>query len=189
MLPAGGAPAGRAPCTCDGTLEDVLYHGASSRCHVRVDAATLLAVARAESAAGAAAAAGLAACGSPGDRDSRVRSRRAEPCCAPSSTFFAADATRSTSSLLLLPPLLWLGTVYLGSLFALLLQSFYAIDEFTARVVPELTLATYRQLFTHPANVDIVVRTLLMADRGDDRLRRRSPSRSRTTWRATPARR
>jgi putative spermidine/putrescine transport system permease protein len=53
--------------------------------------------------------------------------------------------------------------VYLASLFALLSQSFYAIDEFTARVVPELTLATYRQLFTQPANVDIVVRTLLMA--------------------------
>src|SRR5512135_2153374 len=66
-------------------------------------------------------------------------------------------------ALLLVPPLLWLGTVYLASLFALLAQSFYAIDEFTARVVPELTLATYRQLFTQPANVDIVVRTLLMA--------------------------
>jgi len=66
-------------------------------------------------------------------------------------------------SLLLLPPLLWLGTVYLASLFVLLSQSFYAIDEFTARVVPELTLKTYRQLFTQPANVDIVVRTLLMA--------------------------
>jgi putative spermidine/putrescine transport system permease protein len=66
-------------------------------------------------------------------------------------------------SLLLLPPLLWLGTVYLGSLFALLAQSFYAIDEFTARVVPVLTLATYRQLFSHPANVDIVLRTVTMA--------------------------
>jgi putative spermidine/putrescine transport system permease protein len=66
-------------------------------------------------------------------------------------------------SLLLLPPLLWLGTVYLGSLFVLLAQSFYAIDEFTARVVPELTLRTYRQLVSQPANVDIVVRTLLMA--------------------------
>ncbi len=66
-------------------------------------------------------------------------------------------------SLLLLPPLLWLGTVYLGSLFVLLAQSFYAIDEFTARIVPELTFKTYRQLFTQPANVDIVVRTLVMA--------------------------
>jgi putative spermidine/putrescine transport system permease protein len=66
-------------------------------------------------------------------------------------------------ALLLLPPLLWLGTVYLGSLFALLLQSFYSIDEYTARVVPELTLATYAQLFTQPAHVDIVLRTLAMA--------------------------
>lgn len=66
-------------------------------------------------------------------------------------------------ALLLLPPLLWLGIVYLGSLFALLMQSFYAIDEFTARIVPKLTLATYRQLVSHPANVDIVLRTLGMA--------------------------
>jgi len=66
-------------------------------------------------------------------------------------------------SLLLLPPLLWLGTVYLGSLFVLLAQSFYAIDEFTARVVPDLTLRTYRQLVSQPANIDIVVRTVLMA--------------------------
>jgi putative spermidine/putrescine transport system permease protein len=66
-------------------------------------------------------------------------------------------------SLLLLPPLLWLGTVYLASLFALLFQSFYAIDEFTARIVPEFTLKTYGALFTQPANVDIVLRTVLMA--------------------------
>jgi putative spermidine/putrescine transport system permease protein len=66
-------------------------------------------------------------------------------------------------ALLLAPPLIWLGTVYLASLFTLLAQSFYAIDEFTARVVPELTLKTYRQLFGQPANVDIVLRTVLMA--------------------------
>jgi len=66
-------------------------------------------------------------------------------------------------TLLLLPPLLWLGTVYLGSLLALLMQSFYAIDEFTARIVPKLTLETYYQLVSHPANVDIVLRTLGMA--------------------------
>ncbi len=66
-------------------------------------------------------------------------------------------------ALLLAPPLLWLGIVYLGSLFTLLLQSFYAIDEFTARIVPEFTLATYRQLLTQPAHIDIILRTLLMA--------------------------
>jgi putative spermidine/putrescine transport system permease protein len=66
-------------------------------------------------------------------------------------------------ALLLAPPLLWLGIVYLGSLATLLLQSFYAIDEFTARIVPEFTLATYRQLVTQPAHIDILLRTLLMA--------------------------
>ena len=65
--------------------------------------------------------------------------------------------------LLLLPPLLWFGTVYLGSLFALLAQSFYAIDEFTAKIIREPTLATYRQLLTQPANLDIVLRTVGMA--------------------------
>jgi len=34
---------------CSGKLEDILYHGASSRCHVRLDAGTVLAVARPES--------------------------------------------------------------------------------------------------------------------------------------------
>jgi putative spermidine/putrescine transport system permease protein len=65
--------------------------------------------------------------------------------------------------LLLIPPLLWFGTVYLGSLFTLLAQSMYAIDEFTAKVVYEPTFATYKQVVTQPANVDIILRTLSMA--------------------------
>jgi putative spermidine/putrescine transport system ATP-binding protein len=44
------APVGADLLACEGTLEDVLYHGASSRCHVRVAGDTVLAVARAESA-------------------------------------------------------------------------------------------------------------------------------------------
>ena len=66
-------------------------------------------------------------------------------------------------ALLLIPPLLWFGTVYLGSLFTLLAQSIYSIDEFTAKVVYEPTLATYKQVVTQPANVDIILRTLSMA--------------------------
>ena len=66
------------------------------------------------------------------------------------------------AALLLVPPLLWFGTVYLGSLFALLWQSIYRIDEFTATIIREPTLATYRQLL-NPANLDIVLRTLTMA--------------------------
>ena len=66
-------------------------------------------------------------------------------------------------ALLMVPPLLWFGTVYLGSLFALLAQSFYRIDDFTAQIVREPTLATYGQLVSQPANVDIVLRTVTMA--------------------------
>jgi putative spermidine/putrescine transport system permease protein len=66
-------------------------------------------------------------------------------------------------ALLLVPPLLWFGVVYLGSLFALLAHSFYSIDEFTARIVYTPTLATYAQVLTQPANLDIILRTLAMA--------------------------
>jgi putative spermidine/putrescine transport system permease protein len=66
-------------------------------------------------------------------------------------------------ALLLVPPLLWFGTVYLGSLLSLLLQSFYSIDDFTAEIVREPTLRTYGQLLSQPAHGDIVLRTLLMA--------------------------
>ena len=64
---------------------------------------------------------------------------------------------------LLAPPLLWLGIIYVGSLLALLLQSFYAIDEFSGLVdYGTLTLKTYGELF-RPANFDIIVRTIAMA--------------------------
>ncbi|MCJ1877538.1 ABC transporter permease [Pseudomonas nitroreducens] len=71
---------------------------------------------------------------------------------------------RSTLCLLMLliPPLLWFGVIYIGSLFALLWQSFYTFDDFTMAVTPDLTLANYRALF-NPANYDIVLRTLGMA--------------------------
>ncbi len=64
--------------------------------------------------------------------------------------------------LLLAPPALWLGVIYLGSLFALLAQSFFSIDEFSGLIKYELTLKTYRELLI-PANLDIIVRTTSMA--------------------------
>jgi putative spermidine/putrescine transport system permease protein len=64
--------------------------------------------------------------------------------------------------LLLLPPLLWLGIVYIGSLFALLIQSFFSIDEFTGLIQHEFTLKTYRELL-RPSNLDILIRTVSMA--------------------------
>ena len=65
--------------------------------------------------------------------------------------------------LLLTPPLLWLGIVYIGSLFALLAQSFFSIDEFSGLVQREFTLKTYRELLTTPSNLDILLRTVSMA--------------------------
>ena len=64
--------------------------------------------------------------------------------------------------LLLGPPLLWMGVVYLGSLGALLINSFFQLDDFTGLVVRQFTLATYADLFTR-ANMDIVLRTAGMA--------------------------
>jgi putative spermidine/putrescine transport system permease protein len=65
--------------------------------------------------------------------------------------------------LLLLPAMLWLGIVYLGSLMALLLQSFFAIDEFSGMVDRStLTLKTYAELL-RPQNLDIILRTVTMA--------------------------
>ncbi len=65
-------------------------------------------------------------------------------------------------TLLLVPPLLWLGIVYVGSLIALLLQSFFSIDEFSGAIVREFTLKTYAELL-QPANLDVILRTVAMA--------------------------
>lgn len=64
--------------------------------------------------------------------------------------------------LLLTPPLLWFGVVYLGSLFALLWQSFYTFDDFSMAVTSDLTLDNYRVLVDR-TNLDIILRTLSMA--------------------------
>jgi putative spermidine/putrescine transport system permease protein len=69
---------------------------------------------------------------------------------------------RVRTVLLLALPVLWLGVVYLGSLAALVLQSFYRLDSFTGTIDESLTLATWRSLFTEVTR-DTVVRTAGMA--------------------------
>ena len=69
---------------------------------------------------------------------------------------------RRLLALLLVPPLLWLGIVYLGSLLALLINSFFHIDDFTAQIVREPSLATYARLLS-TTNGAIILRTLVMA--------------------------
>ena len=69
---------------------------------------------------------------------------------------------RLLTLLLLVPPLLWIGLVYLGSLFVFLGQSIFSIDEFSGTIVREPTTATLLELF-RPANYDIVLRTVGVA--------------------------
>jgi putative spermidine/putrescine transport system permease protein len=63
---------------------------------------------------------------------------------------------------LLVPPLLWFGVIYLGSLFALLANAFFGLDDFTGQVVREFTLKNFVELAS-PANVDVIRRTVFMA--------------------------
>jgi putative spermidine/putrescine transport system permease protein len=65
-------------------------------------------------------------------------------------------------AIFLTPPLLYMVVVYLGSLFSLLINSFFAIDDFTGMVIREFTLKTYLQIF-NPANREIFMRTATMA--------------------------
>jgi putative spermidine/putrescine transport system permease protein len=70
---------------------------------------------------------------------------------------------RAKLLLLLLPAVLWLVVVYLGSIAGLLRYSFWSIEEFTGVLDRTFTLSTYRQLFTEPTNRDIVIRTVSLA--------------------------
>ena len=65
-------------------------------------------------------------------------------------------------ALLLGPPMIYMLLVYLGSLFALLVNSFFYLEEFTGLVVRQVTLRTYAQLFSS-TNLGIFGRTAGMA--------------------------
>ncbi|MBX9818101.1 MAG: ABC transporter permease [Burkholderiaceae bacterium] len=67
-----------------------------------------------------------------------------------------------TLLLILTPPLLWFGVVYVGSLLTLLSQSVFVFDDMSMSVVAEFTTDNFANLLV-PANLDIVLRTLGMA--------------------------
>jgi putative spermidine/putrescine transport system permease protein len=77
------------------------------------------------------------------------------------STYFY-QRPKLTLLLFLVPPLLYMVVVYLGSLFSLLINSFYSIDDFTGLIVYQFTLKTYAQIFSI-ANREIFARTAVMA--------------------------
>jgi putative spermidine/putrescine transport system permease protein len=69
---------------------------------------------------------------------------------------------RLLMAMLLLPPLLWIGIVYVGSLLAFLTNAIFAIDDFSGLIVYEPTLSTFGQLFQE-ANLGVIIRTVSMA--------------------------
>ena len=69
---------------------------------------------------------------------------------------------RAWLALLLIPPLLWFGIVYLGSLFSLLAHSFFRLDDYSGQIVREVGLQNFREIF-EPANLDVALRTIVMS--------------------------
>ena len=65
--------------------------------------------------------------------------------------------------LFLLPPLLWLGIIYLGSLIVFLFHSLFYLDGFTGKVVYKISLNTIIELFSSRAIIDILIRTVVLA--------------------------
>jgi putative spermidine/putrescine transport system permease protein len=63
---------------------------------------------------------------------------------------------------LLAPPLLWFGVIYLGSLFALLANAFFRLDDFTGQVVREVGFTNFVALL-EGANLDAARRSIGMA--------------------------
>lgn len=78
----------------------------------------------------------------------------------------ASDLLYTRRGLLLLallaPPLLWFGVIYLGSLFALLANAFFRLDDFTGQVVREVGFTNFVALL-EIANLDAARRSIGMA--------------------------
>ena len=64
---------------------------------------------------------------------------------------------------LLAAPIGWLLVIYLGSLFLLLLASFWDTEPFTSDVVRNWNLDNYRRIFDEPVYRNVALRTISMA--------------------------
>jgi putative spermidine/putrescine transport system permease protein len=78
------------------------------------------------------------------------------------STFFYRHPGIRLWALLVLP-LAWLVLVYFGSLFVLLLSSFWETDSFTREVVHTFTLENFERIIETPVFRDVAWRTIQMA--------------------------
>ena len=192
-LTAAGERCPTAGLSAAGQVRAVTYHGATTRYAVALDGGGELAVMRQNSRRWPCGTRAMRRCRArlPGRGTSTSRSRR------PLDAAYAAILTRESPrrstcipklllSLLLAPPLLWLGVIYLGSLLALLAAELLlhrrVLRDHRPRVlarVPTKQLFTPRQRRHLPAH---------HAHGGGGHRRRRAHrlSRSPTTWCATP---
>jgi putative spermidine/putrescine transport system permease protein len=70
---------------------------------------------------------------------------------------------RAKIAALLGAPMLWLIVIYLGSLAALFLTAFWTVDGFTSALVRTFTLDNFIEVFTTPAYLQVIARTLGIA--------------------------
>jgi putative spermidine/putrescine transport system permease protein len=78
------------------------------------------------------------------------------------SAFFARKRY-TRLGLLLGPPLLWLGVVYLGAIVAMLVSSFWTIDSFTENIVRQYSTANLHTIITTPLYRTVAIRTIVIA--------------------------
>ena len=71
--------------------------------------------------------------------------------------------SRARVALLLALPVLWLGLAYLGSLFVMLISSFWSVDSFTGSVNHNFSIGNFQQLFGDPVYRTIAIRSILVA--------------------------
>ena len=64
---------------------------------------------------------------------------------------------------LLAAPMAWLVVVYLGALLALFITAFWTVDDFTGQLVRTFTLKNFQEVFSNPAYLTTVLRTLGIA--------------------------
>ena len=70
---------------------------------------------------------------------------------------------RARLAALLAAPMTWLVVVYLGSLAALFLTAFWTVDGFTSAIVRTFTFDNFIEVFTTPAYLQTMLRTLGIA--------------------------
>jgi putative spermidine/putrescine transport system permease protein len=73
------------------------------------------------------------------------------------------DRPKLRLALLLALPLLWLLIAYLGSLFLMLISSFWGVDDFTGNIVHKFSFANFQTIFSQSVYLTIGFRTIVVA--------------------------